>query len=511
MTWSVVEALYLLLQLVSFYSVSGLIGTCLRFPKVLYVKNLDITEDLSPLTRWFRSQKWLFKGRTMAIEAYAPRKTYMLLPTRKNYCIFISGERIIKEFASSSNFSLNQAYDDLFQYRQNKLWHDQGDLYPYAHEILVKEIADHLARKKNVNGWKSIHHYQFLQYITVSVIGPLFWGESLCKKELLLFLESMANPYPYPGADREFQNAARKYPAQYFTLSEIVQHVPTISVPLVKFVFTSGNKYRNTLTKHLLPIVREQMNQTENTPPKGQNLPFVNFMQYVALMTKDRPYWTPERIILLLESLWRASGSSIPMTLTHIVNSLCQHPKYIEPMRVEIDEQKQMNFSVLERLPLLNSFINEFIRTNPIDSASTRHNAATVHTFTNRLHVPAGNIVCVPSYNIMNDAAFYPKPGVFDGFRFTKPQTAQTKDQEAETRESKVSDADLSFLFWGYGKEACPGRFFASFEMKIVLALLLSRYDFKLADVDKPMSWEFRTFNIPRKDAMILVRERCEL
>jgi hypothetical protein len=58
----------------------------------------------------------------------------------------------------------------------------------------------------------------------------------------------------------------------------------------------------------------------------------------------------------------------------------------------------------------------------------------------------------------MNDAALYPNPQVFDGFRFAapvaveKPEKMEVKQNEA--RQSKVTDVDLTFPFWGYGKEA---------------------------------------------------------
>ncbi|KAH6665546.1 cytochrome P450 [Halenospora varia] len=478
-------------------------------------KNLDIPTQLSLTARWFQSKRWLLKGRSMLIDAHVPGKTYMLT-TAKNYCVFISAEKNIKEFASSPNFSLHQAYDDLFSYRYNKLWHDQGEsvhmtqvyyfrvlreglttklpsLYPYMHETLLKGVDAHLARKKAVDGWKPTHHYPFLEYITVSVIGPIFWGEAL-------------------WAEPDFQDAARRFPAQYFKFGEIVQHVPNFAVPLVKAAVTRGNKYRNILIKHLLPIVREQMTEAKATPKSEENLPFINFIQYTVLMTQGKPYWTPERIILLLESLWRAGGHSVPMTLAHIVNSLCQYPEYIQPIREEIDQQPEMNFNTLENLPLLNSFIKEVIRTKPLDSASTRRKALQSYTFKDGPHVPAGNLVCIPSYSIMNDAALYPNPHVFDGFRFTTSppsgKPGKIDGDQDEVKMKKVTDVELNFPFWGYGKEACPGRFFASFEMKSVIALLVSRYDFKLANADKPTTWLWRTFILPRKDTVLLLRPR---
>ena len=95
--------------------------------------------------------------------------------------------------------------------------------------------------------------------------------------------------------------------------------------------------------------------------------------------------------------------------------------------------------------------------------ASTRRKALKAHTFEDGPHVPAGNLVCIPSYSIMHDAALYPNPQVFNGFRFAAPAAAAKKTektegegegQKIEARHSKVTDVDLTFPFWGYGKEA---------------------------------------------------------
>lgn len=39
-----------------------------------------------------------------------------------------------------------------------------------------------------------------------------------------------------------------------------------------------------------------------------------------------------------------------------------------------------------------------------------------------------------------------------------------------------------SSLTWGYGRHACPGRFLANNELKMILAHALINYDWKLPD-----------------------------
>jgi cytochrome P450 len=37
-------------------------------------------------------------------------------------------------------------------------------------------------------------------------------------------------------------------------------------------------------------------------------------------------------------------------------------------------------------------------------------------------------------------------------------------------------------LHWGIGSHACPGRFFAAYEIKMLLTDILTKYDMRLAD-----------------------------
>ena len=66
----------------------------------------------SSLHRWFASKAYLLNGRAIINAAYVSGKSF-IVPTPKNYYVFISSEKHIKEFASSANFSLHSAYDDV--------------------------------------------------------------------------------------------------------------------------------------------------------------------------------------------------------------------------------------------------------------------------------------------------------------------------------------------------------------------------------------------------------------
>jgi hypothetical protein len=53
-----------------------------------------------------------------------------------------------------------------------------------------------------------------------------------------------------------------------------------------------------------------------------------------------------------------------------------------------------------------------------------------------------------------------------------------------------------------------PGRFFAVNEVKLMLAIFLLRYDFKIENAVRPKDWEFQSQIIPDMNAKILIRRR---
>lgn len=77
-----------------------------------------------------------------------------------------------------------------------------------------------------------------------------------------------------------------------------------------------------------------------------------------------------------------------------------------------------------------------------------------------------------PSYNPVG----YSPPTAFDGLRFYKLRAMPGK----ENRHQFVTTAPDSLSF-GHGVHSCPGRFFASNEIKVVLIELLRNWDLRLA------------------------------
>jgi ent-kaurene oxidase len=87
--------------------------------------------------------------------------------------------------------------------------------------------------------------------------------------------------------------------------------------------------------------------------------------------------------------------------------------------------------------------------------------------------VPSGSFISMATNSVARDPEYYTSPGHFDGFRFYKKRLECSSDVNKHQFASTSTD-NLAF---GYGRAACPGRFYASVQVKTLIASLLMQYD----------------------------------
>jgi cytochrome P450 len=77
----------------------------------------------------------------------------------------------------------------------------------------------------------------------------------------------------------------------------------------------------------------------------------------------------------------------------------------------------------------------------------------------------------------MADDAHYPDGVTFDGFRHAKLRQGGSATDHARNQFVTTNETNLGF---GYGRHACPGRFFATNEIKMILSRMILDYDIKM-------------------------------
>lgn len=130
------------------------------------------------------------------------------------------------------------------------------------------------------------------------------------------------------------------------------------------------------------------------------------------------------------------------------------------------------------------------------------------YEFSNGMTIPAGTHVAVSTHRPHFDDQIYGDPKHFDGFRFYKlRQASKSKGEPGRKFDMTWTSADA--LHFGAGKHACPGRFFAACELKLMFAHLITNYDMKLAKEGvRPADQWLSILCMPNTSAKVLFRKR---
>lgn len=120
------------------------------------------------------------------------------------------------------------------------------------------------------------------------------------------------------------------------------------------------------------------------------------------------------------------------------------------------------------------------------------------------VELPKGTHFAVASGPILLDEENVPGADKFDPLRFYRKRQAP-----GESNKHLLPMTDKDHLHFGHGKYACPGRFFAANEMKMILARFLLDYDFKYPEgKGRPRNLTMDENVLPDPAATMLIRRR---
>jgi len=196
--------------------------------------------------------------------------------------------------------------------------------------------------------------------------------------------------------------------------------------------------------------------------------------------------------------------------LTHVFFDLAAHPEYTQPLREELKEVLADCGGVLTKqsitkLRKLDSFMKESQRVNPPSLLGLQRKIMSDIELSDGTILPAGSFSATNLWGTNFDTGIWGENAKeFDGWRFEKLRNLPGNDHKYQ-----YVTSDLDTQVFGLGTHACPGRFFASNAMKILLCRVILEYDMKLPDGTTRPDNNFVNFaNLPPKTARILFRKR---
>jgi cytochrome P450 len=87
-------------------------------------------------------------------------------------------------------------------------------------------------------------------------------------------------------------------------------------------------------------------------------------------LSTDSKYWTgPAHLAQALLGMWFAAVHQPWMNMDFILQQLCIHPEWQDVLLGEVRDLEELDYHQIQNLPLLDAFIKETVRLNPLDTS----------------------------------------------------------------------------------------------------------------------------------------------
>ncbi|KAF3023107.1 hypothetical protein E8E14_013516 [Neopestalotiopsis sp. 37M] len=192
--------------------------------------------------------------------------------------------------------------------------------------------------------------------------------------------------------------------------------------------------------------------------------------------------------------------------VTGVMTDLLEHPDMIEPLRNEISAvigTEGLNKASLSKLELVDSVLKESQRLKPAQIALMHRRVMEDVQLKDGTELRAGSNVAV-SAERMWDSTVHEDPDIFDGYRYYNMR------RNGKAAGCQLVNTSIDHMGFGHGRHACPGRFFAADESKIILSHLLLKYDWKMSSEQKPVQRIFGFFSSPDDTIKAAMKRRQE-
>lgn len=283
----------------------------------------------------------------------------------------------------------------------------------------------------------------------------------------------------------EWLETAALYSMDVVTVAVILRQYPAILRPLVAPWLEGTKKLRRHLEvakktfkptfAQRLTVQGQEGQQSQQQQGGDHHEKPVDLMQWMVDSARgsdrDPDVLAHNMLFMSLAAVHTSSATTI-----HALFDFCANPQYVQPIRDEIGEvvvKHGWTLSAIASMKKLDSFVKESQRLNQAVLMTFNRRVARPIRFQDGTTLVAGTYLTMPSDAVARDPDIYDDPERFDGYRFYDRRMEGGKDAN---RHQFASTGPESLAF-GQGKNACPGRFFAGVQIKVVLASVLINYD----------------------------------
>ncbi|KAH8103294.1 cytochrome P450 [Cristinia sonorae] len=336
--------------------------------------------------------------------------------------------------------------------------------------------------------WTSLPALETVLAIVARTSNRVFVGLPLCR-------------------DAEFLSIATNVTLDIAQSRFVINLFPPFMKPLVaKFVNKVPSRLRQAyaLIGPLVEARRQKAEECAADKEEWEDKPNDFLMWLIDEAVKNN--YTNENTVLYLLMVEFIALHTTGMSFAHALFYLAADPSLATPLRQEVEvilaeEDGDIGSrTAVSKMRLIDSFLRESQRLNGTNATSIWRKTLQTITFSNGITIPPGVFLSAAATATHLDEELYTNPEVFNPWRFVEPDNAR----------SFVS-LGSDYIVFGQGRHACPGRHFASYQMKLMLAHIVLNYDVKLSPgsegIRPPNKWIGNSI-IPDPTANVLFRKR---
>ncbi|KAF9876376.1 cytochrome P450 [Colletotrichum karsti] len=409
--------------------------------------------------------------------------------------------------------SFNKAIDESMQVKYTKVETDtplvvhtvRASLTP-ALPRLNATIADEVVESMRLelpqsNEWTEVNINSKLLRIIAMASGRVFIGPELCR-------------------DERYIDASINYTIDLMTAVHIVAFLPGFVRPFVAPFLPPVKKLHRRIVEAeavFKPIVEARRKAKEAKSDDYQEPD--DMLQWMMNGQAKFGQSTDRALAQNQLGISFAAIHTTSLTTTNAFYWLAAKPDLIPILRDDVQQALletggEFTSPALQNMKKLDSFLREVLRCSPLSVGSFQRKVLKDIKLPNGQVIPQDVVIEIPAGGVNLDDEVFPNAQEFDALRYYKLRQAKdeaesgTKAAEVVAQSQFVS-VGTSHLTFGYGRHACPGRFFAVNEIKMIMANILCNYEVKMPDglTERYENIKFGAGSMPDPSKTVMIRK----
>ncbi|KAK0452675.1 cytochrome P450 [Armillaria borealis] len=467
------------------------------------LKHIPTVGSSGLITSWIDAFRFIFHGKAIIQEGYTKHYgSTFKVPLIDKWMVVVSGAEKVDDIRKSSLEQLSSldAIIDLLQMNhtmgyslcvdpyhaevvRGALTRNIAICFADVHDEMKAAFEDNIPMTKN---WIEVSVYQTALQIVCRASNRMFIGLPICR-------------------DPDYVKLNIDFTIDVFVYSRIINLFPRILKPILGSVFTPRRRAVAKMKKFLNETIQERLHQ-ENTHGKdwpGKPNDLLSWMIDATRGKKERR--TIQDLSTRILSLNVGAIHTTSMTFTIALYTLARHPECAETLRAEVEsviKEEGCTKAAMGKMNQLDSFLKEAQRVyGTVGVFGMRRVTQGDFVLSDGIVVPVGTEIAVAAFATNTDERNYESPLEFRPWRFS-----DWRKQEGENLHHRMVTPSLDFIFFGHGRPACPGRFFAVNNLKALMSYVLLNFDVKMDTL--PSSTWLAGDQIPDQSSKMLFRKR---